>query len=168
MAKKGNFGTILAGLQACVLTAQTKTIERDWHWTSIFAIHFLNASFYSNLVPRACDPREGTRGSGIIRCRMPGILAKIELRIPFQRPIRFLPETDYPSASRSFPRIAGSGNEIGFYFIYRGYYTEARGYEYYFRVVKTIFRTLFLTRENNLFISNSSLRVMFFLLYGQK
>ena len=31
---------------------------------------------------------------------------------PFQRPIRFLPETDYPRASRSFPRIAGSGNEI--------------------------------------------------------
>ena len=26
--------------------------------------------------------------------------------------IRFLPETDYPRASRSFPRIAGSGNEI--------------------------------------------------------
>ena len=67
-----------------------------------------------NLVPRACDPREGTRGSGIIRCRKPGILAKIELRIPFQRPIRFLPETDYPRASRSFPRIAGSGNEIGY------------------------------------------------------
>jgi hypothetical protein len=65
-----------------------------------------------NLVPRACDPREGTRGSGIIRCRKPGILAKIELRIQFQRPIRFLPETDYPRASRSFPRIAGSGNEI--------------------------------------------------------
>ena len=65
-----------------------------------------------NLVPRACDPREGTRGSGIIRCRKPRILAKIELRIPFQRPIRFLPETDYPRASRSFPRIAGSGNEI--------------------------------------------------------
>jgi hypothetical protein len=66
----------------------------------------------SNLVHRACDPREGTRGSGIIRCRKSGILAKIELRIPFQRPIRFLPETDYPRASRSFPRIAGSGNEI--------------------------------------------------------
>ena len=66
----------------------------------------------SNLVPRACDPREGTRGSGIIRCRKPGIRAKIELRIPFQRPIKFLPETDYHRASRSFPRIAGSGNEI--------------------------------------------------------
>jgi hypothetical protein len=68
---------------------------------------------WNNLVPWACDPREGTWGSGIIRCRKPGILAKIELRIPFQRPIRFLPETDYPRASRSFPRIAGSGNEIG-------------------------------------------------------
>jgi hypothetical protein len=62
---------------------------------------------------RACDPREGTRGSGIIHCRKLGIMAKIELRIPFQRPIRFPPETDYPRASRSFPRIAGSGNEIG-------------------------------------------------------
>jgi hypothetical protein len=66
-----------------------------------------------NLVPRACDPREGTRGSGIVRCRKPGILATTELRIPYQRPIRFLPGTDYPRASRSFPRIAGSGNEIG-------------------------------------------------------
>jgi hypothetical protein len=36
-----------------------------------------------------------------IRCRMPGILAKTELRILCQRPIRFLPETDYPRASRS-------------------------------------------------------------------
>jgi hypothetical protein len=70
--------------------------------------------FRDNLVPRACDPREGTRGSGIIHCRKPGILAKIKLRIPFQRPVRFLPETDYTRASRSFPRIAGSGNEIGF------------------------------------------------------
>jgi hypothetical protein len=71
-----------------------------------------NGALHANLVPRACDPREGTRGSGIILCRKPGILAKIELRIPFQRPIRLLPETDYPRASRSFPRIAGSGNEI--------------------------------------------------------
>jgi hypothetical protein len=29
-----------------------------------------------NLVPRACDPREGTWGSGIIRCRKPGILLR--------------------------------------------------------------------------------------------
>jgi hypothetical protein len=66
-----------------------------------------------NLVPRACDPREATWGSGITRCWKPGILAKTELRITYQRPIRFLPETDYPRASNSFPRIAGSGNEIG-------------------------------------------------------
>ena len=78
-----------------------------------FAHPLLQARVFPNLVPRACDPREGTRGSGIIRCRKPGILAKIELRIPFQLPIRFLSETDYPRASRSFPRIAGSGNEIG-------------------------------------------------------
>jgi hypothetical protein len=29
----------------------------------------LDVNFRSNLVPRACDPREGTRGSGIIRFR---------------------------------------------------------------------------------------------------
>jgi hypothetical protein len=56
----------------------------------------------TNLVPRACDPREGTRGSGIIRCRKPGILAKIELRIPFQRPAdsslkRIIPQPRVPS-----------------------------------------------------------------------
>ena len=76
------------------------------------ALSTIVVTMQCNLVPRACDPREGTRGSGIIRCLKPGILAKIELRIPFQRPIRFLPETDYPRASRSFPRIAGFGNEI--------------------------------------------------------
>jgi hypothetical protein len=64
--------------------------------------------FNHNLVPRACDPREGTRGSGIIRCRKPGIMAKIELPPPEHNP-----ETDYPRASRSFQRIASSGNEIG-------------------------------------------------------
>jgi hypothetical protein len=72
----------------------------------------INFSHAGNLVSRACDHREGKRGSGIIRCRKPGILVKIELRVPFQRPIRFLPETDYHRASRSFPRIEGSGNEI--------------------------------------------------------
>jgi hypothetical protein len=30
------------------------------------------ANIYYNLVSRACDPREGTRGSGIIRFRKPG------------------------------------------------------------------------------------------------
>jgi hypothetical protein len=90
-------------------------IDREVNWilVDISLGDFLRKySELPNLVPRACDPWEGTRGSGIIRCRKPGFLAKIELCIPFQRPIRFLPETDYPRASRSFPRIAGSGNEI--------------------------------------------------------
>jgi hypothetical protein len=68
-------------------------------------------TWWSNLVPRACDPREGTRGSGIIRCRKPGIMAKIELRI-ISTANQIPPWTDYPRASRSFPRIAGSGDEI--------------------------------------------------------
>jgi hypothetical protein len=82
-------------------------------WKSLVSKLKLNTP-WTNLVPRACDPREGTWGSGIIRRRKPGILGmdKIELHIPYQRPIRFLPEMDYPRASRSFPRIAGSGNEI--------------------------------------------------------
>jgi hypothetical protein len=67
-------------------------------------------TFYHQLIkPTISFPEPAILG---IRCRKPGILANIELRIPFQRPIRFLPETDYPRASRSFPRIAGSGNEI--------------------------------------------------------
>ena len=92
-----------------------KTKKSALHWVTVnrrVMIILYNNNTLRNLVPRACDPREGTRGSGIIRCRKPGIVSKIELRIPFQRPIRFLPETDYPRASRSFPRIAGSGNEI--------------------------------------------------------
>ena len=59
------------------------------------------------------------------------------------------------------------------YILYRGYHTVARRYEYYFRVIKTIFderaqrvsKILFLARENN--IISSSHRVMFFLLYEQ-
>jgi hypothetical protein len=93
--------------------ANLETRARNPLWRLAEALGNIG-DFCTNLVPRACDPREGTRGSGIIRCRKPIILAKIELRIPFQRPIRFLPETDYPRASRSFPRIAGSGNEIVF------------------------------------------------------
>ena len=78
------------------------------HWILAYS----NVRAISFPEPAILGKEVGTRGSGIIRCRKPGILAKIELRIPFQRPIRFLPETDYPRASRSFPRIAGSGNEI--------------------------------------------------------
>ena len=57
---------------------------------------------FTNLVPRACDPREGARGSGIIRCRKPGILAKIELCIHFNGQSdsslkRIIPEPHVPS-----------------------------------------------------------------------
>jgi hypothetical protein len=56
----------------------------------------------SNLVPRACDPWEGNEGSGIIRCRKPGIVAKIELRIHFNGQSesslkRIIPEPSFPS-----------------------------------------------------------------------
>jgi hypothetical protein len=55
-----------------------------------------------NLVPRACDPWEGNEGSGIIRCRKPGIMAKIELRIHFNGQSdsslkRIIPEPSFPS-----------------------------------------------------------------------
>jgi hypothetical protein len=55
-----------------------------------------------NLVPRACDPWEGNEGSGIIRCRKPGILAKIELRIHFNGQSDsslkwIIPEPSFPS-----------------------------------------------------------------------
>ena len=55
-----------------------------------------------NLVPRGCDPWEGNEGSGIIRCRKPGILAKIELRIHFNGQSdsslkRIIPEPSFPS-----------------------------------------------------------------------
>ena len=57
---------------------------------------------FCNLVPRACDPWEGNEGSGIIRCRKPGILAKIELRIHFNGQSdsslkRIIPEPSFPS-----------------------------------------------------------------------
>ena len=56
----------------------------------------------NNLVPRACDPWEGNEGSGIIRCRKPGIVAKIELRIHFNGQSesslkRIIPEPSFPS-----------------------------------------------------------------------
>ena len=68
---------------------------------------------HPNLVPRACDPREGTRGSGIIRFREESDWPlKWNAQFNFSQD-SWLPATDYPRASRSFPRIAGSGNEIG-------------------------------------------------------
>jgi hypothetical protein len=66
----------------------------------------------SNLVPRACDPREGTRGSEIIRFREESDWPlKWNAQLSLSQD-SWLPATDYPRASRSFPRIAGSGNEI--------------------------------------------------------
>jgi hypothetical protein len=68
---------------------------------------------YFNLVPRACDPREGTGGSGIICFREESdwpLIWKAQFNLSQDS---WLPATDYPRASRSFPRIAGSGNEIG-------------------------------------------------------
>jgi hypothetical protein len=66
-----------------------------------------------NLVSRACDPREGTGGSGIIRFKEESdwpLLWNAQFGLSQDS---WLPATDYPRASRSFPRIAGSGNEIG-------------------------------------------------------
>ena len=62
----------------------------------------LQARVFPNLVPRACDPWEGNEGSGIIRCRKPGILAKIELRIHINGQSdssqkRIIPEPSFPS-----------------------------------------------------------------------
>ena len=73
-------------------------------------------SMRSNLVPRACDPREGTWGSVIIRCRKPGILAKdwTAHSISTANSANQIPPWNGLSqTSRSFPRIAGSENEIG-------------------------------------------------------
>jgi hypothetical protein len=60
------------------------------------------------------------------------------------------------------------------YSVYRGYYTAARRYDFYLRVVKTIFyeraqrvsKTSFLTRKIK--VISSSRRVMFCLLYSPK
>ena len=65
-------------------------------------ISFRKSRYLLNLVPRACDPWEGNEGSGIIRCRKPGILAKIELRIHFNGKSdsslkRIIPEPSFPS-----------------------------------------------------------------------
>ena len=78
-----------------------KSFEAEWDSQSLEG----NVSKFdslTNLVPRACDPREGTRGSGIIRCRKPGIVAKIELRIHFNGQSdsslkRIIPEPRVPS-----------------------------------------------------------------------
>jgi hypothetical protein len=69
----------------------------------VFSPSHVNSNFRPfNLVPRACDPWERNEGSGIIRCRKPGILAKIELRIHFNGQSdsslkRIIPEPSFPS-----------------------------------------------------------------------
>ena len=85
MEMKSNFIKIRQGLQLLYSSViHAKSIVND------------------NLVPRACDPWEGNEGSGIIRCRKPGILAKIELRIHFNGQSdsslkRIIPEPSFPS-----------------------------------------------------------------------
>ena len=81
--------------------------------------------------------------------------------------------TGYAIQNPNKKRRATSKVSNSLQYIYRGYYTVVRRYEYYFRVVKTIFyelaqrvsKIVFLARENN--IISSSQRVIFFLLYEQ-
>ena len=61
------------------------------------------------------------------------------------------------------------GQHLVLLHIHRGYYTTARRYEFYFRVVKTIFyeraqrvsKILFLTRENKIHIFNPPCNFLF-------
>ena len=73
-----------------------------------------NSMVYLNLVPRAYDPREA---SGIIRFREESDWPLIWNAQFGLSQDSWLPATDYPRASRSFQRIAGSGNEIVFTYI---------------------------------------------------
>jgi hypothetical protein len=58
-------------------------------------------------------PREGTiGGSGIIRFREEPDWPLKRMNLSHDS---WLPAMDYPRASRSFPRIAGLGNEIAIY-----------------------------------------------------
>ena len=85
---------LLVNLVPRLFPLPRRVVERAWvrDWLPV----------RSNLVPRACDPWEGNEGSGIIRCRKPGILAKIELRIHFNGQSdsslkRIIPEPSFPS-----------------------------------------------------------------------
>ena len=78
----------------------------------------------ANLVPRACDPWEGNEGSGIIRCRKPGILAKIELRIHFNGQSdsslkRIISEPSFPSQGSQArgTRLGRSCLDLGLLFL---------------------------------------------------
>jgi hypothetical protein len=105
-----------------------------------------------NLVPRVCDPREGTRGSGIICFREESDwLLKWNAQFNLSQD-SWLPATDYPRGSRSFPRIAGSGNEIDVSSCYKLHCNNSRlnsqqlsttnleikGYSSYFQDVRLI------------------------------
>ena len=94
---------------------------------SAFRIYKCYICCRSNLVPRACDPWEGNEGSGIIRCRKPGILAKIELRIHFNGQSdsslkRIIPEPSFPSqgsqarGTRLLPKAAHYSSPVHFRF----------------------------------------------------
>ena len=77
-------------------------LRRNFFCLNVFTKFFAHVMCKANLVPRACDPWEGNEGSGIIRCRKPGILAKNELRIHFNGQSdsslkRIIPEPSFPS-----------------------------------------------------------------------
>ena len=88
-----------------VLTAQTKTMERDWHWTSISAIF--------NLVPRARDLQEKNRelwDNPEPEPRNPGFFATF-LSVSTTNQIH--PDSwIIPELSILPPKITGSGYEI--------------------------------------------------------
>ena len=85
-----------------------------------------------------------------LMCIVPSIIVPREARLINQSGRR-------PERSES---RANSSEKYIYIHIYRGYYTAAQRYEFYFRVVKTIFyeraqrvsKILFLTRENKIHI----------------
>jgi hypothetical protein len=80
-------------------------------WNYVLSTEYLRIIGWGNLVPRAFDPREGTWGSGIIRFREESDWPLVwNTQFNFSQD-SWLPATDYPRASRSFPRVAGSGND---------------------------------------------------------
>ena len=95
--------------------ADTKIIGIDTQWDIWYNLSSVPGPLllcFPNLVPRACNPREGTWGSGIIRFREESdwpLIWNAQFNLSQDS---WLLATDYPRASRSFPRIAGSGNEI--------------------------------------------------------
>ena len=94
----GNYLPETSFFEACIFTRLARLTPAD---SRKFCLRLLGCQ-PGNLVPRACDPWEGNEGSGIIRCRKPGIVAKIELRIHFNGQSesslkRIIPEPSFPS-----------------------------------------------------------------------